>query len=197
MHIIYHLISQVSSAIIRAMEDADDFNQQPPDSGGSPGHNNPDASLLDAAGQALFRLGRVFNRYPIHHLLEERTGRVVHISYILVAQAVAESRAEAGQETTVGTIAEKLAIDPSTASRLVSETLQAGYLIRTPSLTDGRRIHLSLTEAGHELIAQALRYQRLVFDQVTQTWPEQTRMEFARLFIEFAQAVTEAYPTGE
>jgi DNA-binding MarR family transcriptional regulator len=179
------------------MEDAADLSQQSTTLGREPGHDNLDEIILDGAGQALFRLGRVFSRYPIHQLLEEETGRAVQISHILVTQVVAEVQTEAGREATIGTIAEKLVIDPSTASRLVAETIQAGYLTRSPSAADGRRIQLNLSEAGRELIGHALRYQRAVFEQVTHDWPEQDRLLFARLFIQFAQAVTEAYPTGK
>ncbi|MBC8075559.1 MAG: winged helix-turn-helix transcriptional regulator [Chloroflexales bacterium] len=151
-------------------------------------------ALLDAAGQALFQLGRVFSRHPLHRVLHEHSERPVQLSQILITQAVASVQVESGQDTTVGAVAERLAIDPSTASRLVAETIGAGYLSRTASATDGRRSHLVLTDAGHALVAHARRYQRSVFEQVTQTWPEQEQLAFARLFIQFAHAVIERYP---
>lgn len=151
-------------------------------------------AVLDAAGHALFQLGRVFSRHPLHRMLHEHSGRPVQLSQILVAQAVADVQAKSGYDTTVGAVAERLAIDPSTASRLVAETIGAGYLSRAASPTDGRRSLLVLTDAGRALVAHALRYQRSVFEQVTQMWPEQEQLAFAHLFIQFAHAVIERYP---
>lgn len=153
--------------------------------------------VLDAAGRALFQLGRAFGRRPLHRALRERAGRPVELSHILVAQAVADEGAASAREITVGAVAEHLAIDPSTASRLVSAAIEAGYLTRAASASDGRRIQLALTEAGRELAEQARRYQRAVFDQVTRAWPEQEQLHFARLFIQFARAVSEAEEGAE
>ncbi len=157
----------------------------PPDTGGDP------SSVFDAAGQALFRLGRVFGRQPAHRALAEQTGQAVELSRILVVQAV-EAGAEApDQEVTVGAVAARLGVDPSTASRLVAEAIQAGYLVRAASPADARRARLGLTAAGRELAGDARRYQRAVFEQVTRDWPERERAEFARLFVKFAAAVAE------
>ncbi len=83
-------------------------------------------SALDQAGQALFRLGRIFSRYPMKDQLQRQTGQGIELSRILVAEAVAIGSTEAKQEVTVGVVAERLRIDPSTASRLVAETIRAG-----------------------------------------------------------------------
>src|SRR5688500_9527740 len=83
-------------------------------------------AALDRAGQALFRLGRLFARRTSHHALAERAGRPVELSRILVAEAVAAGPDEPGGEITVGLIADRLAVEPSTASRLVAEAIREG-----------------------------------------------------------------------
>jgi DNA-binding MarR family transcriptional regulator len=154
------------------------------------------SAALDAAGQALFRLGRLFGRQPLADVLVARTGRPVELSRVLVVQAVADAAApdpdDNGQhEVTVGVVAERLGIDPSTASRLVAETVREGYLARSTSTVDGRRACLDLTDAGRALNAGSRRFQRKVFEQATRGWSEPDRLTFARLFVTFAGAIAE------
>lgn len=151
------------------------------------------SAVLDNAGRALFRLGRIFSKQPLRQLLTQHTARAVELSRILVVQAVEAGSAEPGREVTVGAVAEHLGLDPSTASRLVAETIRAGYLARAASPADARRVRLALTDAGRALAEDARRYQRAVFEQVTADWSERERREFARLFIRFADAVAEAH----
>jgi DNA-binding MarR family transcriptional regulator len=158
------------------------------------GTEDPDlSSALNAAGQALFRLGRFFSKHPMREQLMQRTGKTVEVSRIVVAEAVAAGLEEPGQEMTVGVVAKLLDIDPSTASRLVMETINAGYLSRAPSQSDSRRLRLELTDAGRELVEEAHQYQRLVFEHVTREWSEQERQEFARLLLRFVDSVAETH----
>src|SRR6478609_6359114 len=57
---------------------------------------------------------------------------------------------EAPGEMTVGGVAEQLGIDPSAASRAVSDCIGAGLLERRASQQDGRRTVLSITADGEE-----------------------------------------------
>jgi len=149
-------------------------------------------SILDEAGQALFRLGRMFSRQPMRQRVTEHSRRALELSRILVVQAVEAGVAKPDEEMTIGVVARRLDIDPSTASRLVSESIRAGYLAGTPSPADARRTRLALTDTGRALAAAAQRYQRATFEHITREWPERERQEFARLFIKFADAVTES-----
>ncbi|MDP9374359.1 MAG: MarR family winged helix-turn-helix transcriptional regulator [Chloroflexota bacterium] len=148
--------------------------------------------MLDDAGQALFRLGRIFSKQPLHQLLAQPTGCAVELSRILAVQAVGAGPEEPDREVTVGVVADRLGVDPSTASRLVAETIRDGYLARAASPVDARRVPLELTPAGRALAEDARRYQRAVFEHVTRDWSERERDEFARLFVKFADAVAEA-----
>jgi DNA-binding MarR family transcriptional regulator len=134
----------------------------------------------------------VFSRSSLHQQLAARTEHGAELSHIFVVQAVEPRPGETEPEVTVGVVAERLGVDPSTASRLVAESLRAGYLARTASPADGRRARLALTDAGRTLVADARRYQRSVFERATRDWSERERQEFARLFVEFADAVAAA-----
>jgi DNA-binding MarR family transcriptional regulator len=148
-----------------------------------------DPSVLDDAGRALFRLGRMFDRQRVRKVLARGSERSVELSRIFAVQAVEAGLAEPGDEVTVGAVAERLGIDQSTASRLVAETIREGYLSRAASEADGRRIRLELTEAGRKLAGDARRYQRSVFEDLTRDWPAHEREEFARLLAKFADSV--------
>lgn len=164
-----------------------------PAQAGEGAENQDQESILDAAGQALFRLGRFFSKHPMREQLMQRTGKTVEVSRIMVAEAVAAGPEEPGQEMTVGVVASRLGIDPSTASRLVMETINAGYLSRATSQADSRRLRLELTDAGRELVEAAHHYQRVVFEYVTREWSEQERQEFARLLSKFVASVAETH----
>ena len=149
----------------------------------------PAADDLEAAARALFALGRTFSRQSIADLLRARSGRAVDLSRVLVVQAVDEGVGAPDGEVTVGTVAERLGIDPSTASRLVADATRDGYLARSASPHDGRRACLTLTDAGRELVRASRRFQRQAFLEATASWTDEERAQFARLFVRFAAAV--------
>jgi len=55
---------------------------------------------------------------------------------------------EADGQATVGSVAEQLSVDPSAASRVVSELISPGFVERLASQRDGRRTVLRLTPDG-------------------------------------------------
>ena len=155
--------------------------------------NDNDALLLDEAGRALFHLGRVLGRPGERHQGAGGAGRAVELSRIMVVQAVEATRQMAPDaEIGVGAVAAHLAIDPSTASRLVAETLADGFLTSNPSPTDARRRCLTLTPAGTALAAAARRHQHATFAAAMRDWPAAEQQLFARRFIEFAAAIVAA-----
>ncbi|CAA9570780.1 MAG: hypothetical protein AVDCRST_MAG49-3587 [uncultured Thermomicrobiales bacterium] len=155
----------------------------------------PDAagprSDLDEAGRALFRLGRLFARRSLGDLLAERTPRGVERSRAVVVQTVADGPDSPGEEVSVGTVAGRLGLDPSTASRLVAAAIRGGYLASAPSAADRRRRRLELTDAGRVLAARARDHQRATFAHVTRDWADAERDAFARLFVRFVEAGAE------
>lgn len=58
---------------------------------------------------------------------------------------------------TVGTLADQLLIAPHTAAELVSRMAEADLITKTPSPTDRRRLHLTLTLKAAGLLAELTR----------------------------------------
>ena len=52
---------------------------------------------------------------------------------------------------TIGAIAERLSLEPSTITPPVKRLEQAGFVARERDATDERRVHVSLTKAGRDL----------------------------------------------
>lgn len=149
-------------------------------------------SVLVKIETALFHIRRVWAKPEIMRKLRDQgpSGRPVQTSSLLVVHAVAQlsdGECEAG-DVTVGAVAERLSIDPSTASRLVGHAIDAGFVARRPSPRDARRANLQLTDAGRRLKAVADRFRRAYLAELLADWTEAERTEFARLLTRFTEA---------
>jgi DNA-binding MarR family transcriptional regulator len=155
-----------------------------------------DPALSDIA-LALFHLRRVWAKPDLMKRIRAQTsggpgGRPLQLSNLMVVHAVAALSCEPaqpnGEEVTVGAVAERLEIDPSTASRLVGHAIDAGLVSRRPSPVDARRANLGLTDAGVRVKQVADRFRRAYLDELMAGWTGTERKEFARLLSRFAEA---------
>ncbi len=89
-------------------------------------------------------------------------------------------------EITVGTVAERLNIDPSRASRLVAEVVEAGYAMRVASQTDARKTLVVLTDAGQAIIDGVHGYKFLLMGSFLDTWSPAEVATFVDLFNRFS-----------
>ncbi len=139
--------------------------------------------LLDAVGPAFSKLRRT-------SMLEvENPISAKDLSRTLVLNIVLEQNRNPGAEATVGWVAEQLGADPSVASRMVSDNIKAGYLVRAASQQDGRRTVLQLSPEGLELMARYRKHQRDAYDYITADWPESDRLELARLILQYVDSL--------
>lgn len=150
-----------------------------------------DDPLLSQIGTSLFRLRRVWARPDLMKKVGAQTpgDRPLQLSNLMVVSAVGRL-GEAGAEVTIGAVAERLEVDPSTASRLVGHAIDAGFVSRRASASDARRADLRLTEAGHRVMDSAERHRSAYLAEIMRTWPESDRVEFARLLGAFADAIS-------
>jgi DNA-binding MarR family transcriptional regulator len=144
---------------------------------------------LSEVGPALLRLYRLWGRAkmqavpPVGLSLSRKD-----LTRALIVGLVEEG-ARSGEEISVGTLADQLDVDPSAASRMVSDTIQAGYLRRALSQADARRALLELTDPGRELLNRYRDHQRAVFELITQDWTPRDQREFARLLTSYVDAM--------
>lgn len=78
----------------------------------------------------------------------------------------------AGVPPSIGLVAETLAVDPSTASRVAERAVASGYLERQPCANDRRRVRLDLTAAGREVLDAVTDRRREMLADVTSDWDD-------------------------
>ncbi|GGM47409.1 MarR family winged helix-turn-helix transcriptional regulator [Dactylosporangium sucinum] len=140
-------------------------------------------------GVALFRLIRHWARRAPQRSAVVATGSARDVPRILVVEAVATAREQAGS-VDVTAVARALGIDHSGASRMVSDAVQAGLLIRSTAAHDTRHAALLLTGEGEALVAAARKWQYEVFEEFTRDWSDEDRACFGRLLVRFCAAAT-------
>ncbi len=143
----------------------------------------------------MVRIRRSQTRRTLGRMLTRDLDRPADLAHVAIVDAVEEGPGRPGHEVTVGAVAERLGIDPSRASRLVADAIQAGYVLRVASQTDGRRIHLELTDTGRQLAHTVHDQRQAFFARLTHDWTEQERTDFARLLTRFTDALTDASTT--
>jgi DNA-binding MarR family transcriptional regulator len=115
---------------------------------------------------ALLELRRLVNRPGYRKRLLGPLGRAVELSTVRVLHAIDQSP----EAPSIGEIATLLAIDPSTASRLVEQRVSDGLVRRERTADDGRRTTLELTAAGAALLTELAMSRRTMLTQVTAGW---------------------------
>jgi len=188
---------------------ANDAAQATPAEFADPSGELPDP-VLSEVSLALFHLRRIWAKPDLMKRIRAQTSagpgaRPLQWSNLMVVHAVAglsaaataredgaEEGAEEDAEVTVGAVAERLEIDPSTASRLVGHAIDAGLVSRRPSPVDARRANLQLTDRGVRVKQVADRFRRAYLDELMSDWTPTERSEFARLLTRFAEAAIRA-----
>ncbi|PRY00690.1 MarR family winged helix-turn-helix transcriptional regulator [Allonocardiopsis opalescens] len=163
-----------------------------PNGDGTPAPDAPEM-LID---QAVLRLRRIWAKPRLHRELQAQldTGERLYLSHVLVIHAVGRALDAGAEEVTVGAVAERLDVDPSTASRLVADSIEAGYVVRRASTVDARRAPLELSAAGRRVMAATQRHRTRYFGRLMRDWTEHERSEFARLLSRFAAAAIASPP---
>ncbi|MFT6452913.1 MAG: DNA-binding MarR family transcriptional regulator [Halocynthiibacter sp.] len=115
-----------------------------------------------------------------------------------------DSGGDAHEEIMVATIAKRLSIDPSRASRLVSDLITAGFARRAVSQSDARRTIVELTAQGEAAVTSVRAYRIALMANFLKDWSEEEIAAFTPLFERFinwtetaeAESALNAPPTG-
>ncbi len=134
---------------------------------------------LIALDHALLEVRRLVNRPGYRRRLLGPLDRRVELSTVRVLHAVDQ----ADRPPSIGEIAVTLAIDPSTASRLVEQRVADGLLDRSPDAEDRRRVVLRLTTQGREMLTELAASRREMLAEVTRGWTPAERRELERLLV--------------
>ena len=138
-----------------------------------------DEALLDAVGDAFARLRQRTMQVKVRTPITRK-----ELNRNLVTTIVEQAEVE----VTVGAIGELLGVDASVASRMVSDCISSGCLVRVASQEDGRRTVLKVGRAGAALRERVRAQQRQAFEEITRDWSKAERVQFARSLIKYAKA---------
>jgi DNA-binding MarR family transcriptional regulator len=134
---------------------------------------------LEGLDHALLEVRRLVNRPGYRRRLLGPIGRPVELSTVRVLHAVDQAEVA----PSIGDVAATLAIDPSTASRLVDARVSDGLLERSPDPDDRRRVVLHLTDPGRALLVELADSRREMLAEVTRGW-DTTERESLRVLLD-------------
>ncbi|UFR01362.1 MarR family winged helix-turn-helix transcriptional regulator [Streptomyces sp. Go40/10] len=151
-----------------------------------------DPAVLDAVERAMVRIRRRQSRGSLARPTVQGMPQPVELPTLSVIDAVDAGGGEHGGDVTVGVVADRLAIDPSRASRIVADAVKSGYVRRVASQEDGRRSCLELTAAGREAVEAAHRTRQHFYAEVLGDWDPEEQAELARLLGKFVDSLDKA-----
>src|SRR3569833_2479828 len=142
------------------------------------GYSPRSAAAIVESDATMQRIRRSFARREfVADIFLEIDGGIIDLQQLDVMSAVSHwhpaTPEDADREVTAGTIAERLGIDPSRASRLVSDVVDKGYIRREASQADSRRIVLVATEKGWEFGEEFRRRKGEMLARALKTWSEE------------------------
>lgn len=153
------------------------------------------ALALDAIMQRWRR--RAAKRLPERRALDE-LGVDLDVARLDVLTAIlapgAEFECEADEETMVATVATRLGIDPSRASRLVSGLIASGHARRAVSQRDARRTIVELTDAGRDVVTEVRARKVAMLAEFLSDWSPQEIETFVPLLERFSRWSERARP---
>ncbi|BCP54670.1 hypothetical protein K32_32870 [Kaistia sp. 32K] len=143
----------------------------------------------DGIGQidsALGRIRRSMARQSLGRRVLSDLGADIDPGLVEVLHAIAGNGPDAQDAVSIGAVAQEMGVDPSQASRMVREAVEAGLVVRVASPDDARRSVLQLSELGASLVASARNYKHALLLEHFRDWPERDVEEFARLLTRFS-----------
>jgi DNA-binding MarR family transcriptional regulator len=146
-------------------------------------------------GRSMGRWRLMVGRRVLARLAIDNVAPGLEISHLDVLDAV--RRAEPEGEVTVGTIADFMRIDPSRASRIVSDMVARRALRREASQADARRIIVVMTDLGKKLVLEVQAVKRGVIESILADWPEEDVAAFSILFDKFVTGFEQVYQNRE
>lgn len=119
------------------------------------------------------------------------------LDVLIATWAPSNEFGEHSGETMVSTIATRLSIDPSRASRLVTELINQGLLARGVSQQDARRTIVELTAKGRATVDAVRTIKFLILGDYLKGWSETEIETFLPLLERFSSWSEEAVDKGQ
>jgi DNA-binding MarR family transcriptional regulator len=151
-----------------------------------------EAATIRTIERAMIRISRTMGRRDLGRQVERSLGARLDLSFLLVIGAVDELT-ESKSAPTIKDIARYLDVHHSRASRLVKDTIRAGFVMRLASQEDARKSPLALNDKGRA-IAGAIHAARAKYLAARlHGMSKADRRHLARLLERFAENDSEAH----
>jgi DNA-binding MarR family transcriptional regulator len=100
-------------------------------------------------------------------------------------------------DTRLNQLAERLAVTPSTAMRMVDRLIAAHLVTREENKADRREVLIGLTHEGARLVREVTERRRAEIATIVAAMPEEGRQDVVAALNAFAQAAGEATPSAD
>lgn len=150
---------------------------------------------LDRIAEVLTRLRVMIGRRVISRVAISNVAPEADLSFIDVLSQIPELGL--ASSATVGTVAQAMRIDPSRASRLVSNMVAQGLLTRVGAPEDARSSYLNRTELGQRLHQEMRTVKTRLIEAGLEGWTLDEIHTFASQFERFILRWEEKIDEGE
>lgn len=144
------------------------------------GSTTPRTAAHVALDTALLDLRRIWMHPRLLRWFAEEVGTDVELATLRTLRAIETGSVE-GRPLGVSDLAAAMAVDASTASRLVEQAVGDGYVTREASTRDRRRTELALTAEGERLLARSTEVRAGMLGRATRTWDDEDLAVLAEL----------------
>lgn len=147
------------------------------------------------AGPAMFRLVRHWSRQwapDVVGQLDDTAPATWTVQNLYVIQAIDGAAGSADAEVTVADVARQLGLDRSVASRMITDAVRDGFVVRDTSAHDARRAALKLTEDARSFLQSSNSHQQGAFERLVADWPAEDRRRFSTYLLRLATEVLDA-----
>lgn len=93
-------------------------------------------------------------------------------------------------------VAQALDVHASNATRLIDRLVQGGYLHRSDSAADRRRLQLALTSAGSDLVEEVMEHRRRCYERILRRMTAADRRRLAAALESFSVSAEEPDEAG-
>jgi len=166
------------------------------------------AGIADATAQAVVEIDALLQNWRRRAMKRELGQRALvdlkigidlaQLDVLFAIDAPVDEFGElAGGETMVATVAERLAIDPSRASRVVSEMVDMGHARRAVSQADARRTIIELTDKGQTVVEAVRAYKFLIMGDFLADWTAEELAAFVPMLRRFGHWPDHTQPGAE
>jgi DNA-binding MarR family transcriptional regulator len=163
---------------------------------------SPDASeALLQLDMALFQWRRMAEKGEFKGKVLEGVTETLEPALLQGLLSIAQLSAGIGRtepvQPTIGMVAEVMAVDPSRASRIVSELVSRGFVERRAAQEDARRSVLVVTPKSRQFLGEFTLSKWRILSEVFEGWEGEDIATFSRLFARYVSGLVRVVSGGQ